>query len=63
MGGESVPVLVGRERRTKFVIAHVVPFTGAGADWLVGHLIRDLRKWECMESYIESDQEMLCLTC
>ena len=32
VGGSSVPVLVGREKGTKFVIAHVVPFKGAGAD-------------------------------
>ena len=43
-GGESVPVLVGREKKTKMMIAHVVPFKGGGVDWLVGQLIRDLRK-------------------
>ena len=41
-GGESVPVLVGREKRTKMMLAHVVTFKGGGIDWLVGQLIRDL---------------------
>ena len=36
-GGESVPVIVGREKKTKMMIAHVVPFKGGGVDWLVGH--------------------------
>ena len=31
----SVPVMVGRENRTKMMIAHVVPFKGGGVDWLV----------------------------
>ena len=28
LGGESVPVMVSREKRTKVMIAHVVPFKG-----------------------------------
>ena len=43
-GGTSVPVLVGRERRSKALIAHVVPYKGAGPEWLVEQIIRDLRK-------------------
>ena len=39
-----MPVLVGREKKTKMMIAHVVPFKGGGVDWLVEQLIRDLRK-------------------
>ena len=38
------PVLVGRERASKFVVAHVVPFKGGGVDWVVSQLVRDLRK-------------------
>ena len=57
-GGDSVPVLVGRERGSKFVIAHVVPFKGAGADWVVGQLLRDLRKMGVHGKVIlKSDQE------
>ena len=46
-GGESVPVMVGREKRTKTIIAHVVPFKGGGVDWLVGQSLCDLRKIGC----------------
>ena len=28
LGGESEPVMVSREKRTKVMIAHVVPFKG-----------------------------------
>ena len=45
-GGESVPVLVGRGKRTKMMIAHVVPVKGGGVDWLVGQLLRDLWKMD-----------------
>ena len=43
-GGESVLVWVGREKSAKFIVAHVVPYKGAGADWVVGQVVRDLRK-------------------
>ena len=57
-GGESVPVLVGREKRTKLMFAHVVPFKGGGDDWLVGQLLRDLRKMGVHRKVIlKSDQE------
>ena len=57
-GGESVPVLVGREKKTKMMIAHVVPFKGGGVDWLVGQLIRDLRKMGVHGKVVlKSDQE------
>ena len=39
-----MPVIVGREKKTKKMIAHVVPFKGGGVDWLVGQLLRDLRE-------------------
>ena len=56
-GGESVPVLVGREKRTELMFAHVVPFKGGGDDWLVGHLLRDLRKMGVHRKVIlKSDQ-------
>ena len=39
-GGESVPVLVGRERRTKMMLAHLVPLKGGGVDRFVEQLLR-----------------------
>ena len=57
-GGESIPVLVGRERKTRMLLAHVVPFKGGGVDWLVGQLMRDLRKFGVHGKVIlKSDQE------
>ena len=57
-GGESVPVMVGREKRSKMMLAHVVPFKGGGVDWLVGQLLRDLRKMGVHGKVIlKSDQE------
>ena len=57
-GGESVPVMVGREKRSKMMLAHVVPFKGSGVDWLVGQLLRDLRKMGVHGKVIlKSDQE------
>ena len=57
-GGESVPVIVGREKRSKMMLAHVVPFKGGGVDWLVGQFLRDLRKMGVHGKVIlKSDQE------
>ena len=51
-------MLVGREKKTKMMIAHVVPFKGGGDDWLVGQLLRDLRKMGVHGKVIlKSDQE------
>ena len=56
--GESVPLMVGREKRSKMMLARVVPFKGGGVDWLVGQLIRDLRKMVVHGKVIlKSDQE------
>ena len=53
-----MPVMFGREKRTKMIIAHVVPFKGGGVDWLVGQLLRDLRKMDAHGKVIlKSDQE------
>ena len=61
-GGESIPVLVGREKRSKFMVAHVVPYKGAGVDWVVGQLVRDLRKMGIHGKVIlKSDQESAIL--
>ena len=57
-GGESVLVRVGREKRSKMMLAHVVPFKCGGVDRLVGHLLRDLRKMDVHGKVIlKSDQE------
>ena len=42
--GESISVLVGREKRSQMLIAHVVPVKGAGAQWIVDQVVRDIRK-------------------
>ena len=58
LGGESVPVMVGGEKRTKMMIAHVVPFKRGGVDWSVGQLLRDLRKMgACGKVILKSGQE------
>ena len=57
-GGDSIPVLVGRERKSKMILAHAVPFKGGGVDWLVCQLQRDLRKLGLHDKVIlKSDQE------
>ncbi len=43
-GGESVPMLVGRSRDRKFLIAHVVPMKGADHEWIVKQINQDLRR-------------------
>ena len=64
-----MPVMVGRAKRTKMIIAHVVPFKGGGVDWQVGQLLRDLRKMGAHGKVIlKSDQEngildVLCDVC
>ena len=55
---ESVPLMVGREKKSKMMLARVVPFKGGGVDWLVGQLIRDLRRMVVHGKVIlKSDQE------
>ena len=50
--------MVCREKRTEMIIAHVVPLKGGGVDWLVGQLLRDLRKMGAHGKVIlKSDQE------
>ena len=43
-GDPSVPVLVGKDRKTRCFVAHVVPGKGAKTDWIPVQLARDLRK-------------------
>ena len=57
-GGESVPVLVGRERHSRMTLAHVVPHKGSSVDWLIPQLQRDVRKFGIHGKFIiKSDQE------
>ena len=42
-GDPSVPVVVGKDLKTRCVVAHVVPGKGAKTDWLAVQLARDLR--------------------
>ena len=44
-GGESVPCLVVKCRKSRALAAHVVPQKGAGVDWVVSQVMRDLTKW------------------
>ena len=62
-GGESIPVLVGRERERQsgMILAHVVPHKG-DVEWLVKQLVRDLRKLGAHGKVIlKSDQESAIL--
>jgi len=43
-GGPSVSVLVGKEKESGSLIAHVVPQKGAGLDWTIKQVCRDLVK-------------------
>ena len=56
--GESVPVLVLKERDSKALSAHVVPFKGATHGETVDQCIRDIKKWGLHGDLIlKSDQE------
>ena len=53
-----MPVMVGREKRTKMMIAHVVPLKGGGVGKLLEQLLRDLRKMGAHGKVtLKSDQE------
>ena len=54
--------MVGQEKRSKMMLARVVPFKRGGVDWLVGQLIRDLRRMVVHAKVIlKSDQENVIL--
>jgi len=44
VGGPSVPVLVGKDRGSGAIVAHVVPEKGAGLEWTAKQVCRDLMK-------------------
>ena len=57
-GGSSITVLVGRERKIKMIIAHMVPMKGAGVGWIVDQVARDIKKLGIHgKVIIKSDQE------
>ena len=61
-GGESVPVMVGREQRTKMMIAHVGTIQWSGVDQLLGQLMRYLVKMSAhVNVTLKSGQEKAIL--
>ena len=45
--GVQAVVVVGKERKTKFFVAHVVPSKGSRAEWVPRQLAKDLKKMGC----------------
>ena len=43
-GGESIPVLVLKDRDSKALAAHVVPYKGGDLEWAVKQSVRDFAK-------------------
>ena len=43
--GESVPVIVLKDRDSRSIAAHVVPYKGGDLEWAVKQSARDLGKW------------------
>ena len=57
-GSSSVPVLILKDRDTKAIAAHVVPYKGWDHDWTVEQAVRDFKKWGLRRDLIlRSDQE------
>ena len=57
-GGDYVPVLVAKDKWTKLISAHVVPFKGADVEWISQQCSRDIQKTGHHGSVIlRSDQE------
>ena len=56
--GESTPVLVVKDRDSKALAAHVVPYKGGDLEWAVLQTVRDLTKWGIVgDLIVRSDQE------
>ena len=43
-GGDYVPVLVSKDKKTKLITAHVVPCKGADVEWITKQCNRDIQK-------------------
>ena len=57
-GSESAKILVSKDRATRMVSAHVVPFQGAVIHWVIQQCARDLeRLGHCGQITLKSDQE------
>ena len=57
-GGPSAPVIVGKFKGVGAILAHVVPQKGAGLDWTIKQVCRDLVKFGIGGKVIlKSDQE------
>ena len=62
----SAVVLVGKERQTKMMLSHMVPYKGAGTEWVTALLGRDLRNFGIADNstiVLKSDQEPALVDC
>ena len=57
-GAESAVVIVGKDRLTKMLMAHVVPNKGGNVEWATSQTCRDIQKCGYFSKvYLKSDQE------
>ena len=59
-GMRSAVILVGKERQAKMMLSHMVPYKGAGTEWVTALLGRGLRNFVIADSstiVLKSDQE------
>ena len=59
-GRPNVACLIVKCRKSRALAAHVVPYKGAGVEWVVAQVGRDLAKWglqHCQSMIIKCDQE------
>ena len=55
---ESVPVIVLKDRDSRALSAHVVPYKGGDLEWAVLQAVRDMLKWGIRgDAIVRSDQE------
>ena len=56
----SAVILFGKERQTKMMLSHMVPYKGVGTEWVTALLVRDLRNFGIADNstvVLKSDQE------
>ena len=57
-GKDYSVVLVGKDRETKLILAHVVPFKGGDTEWVSEQVCRDLQKFGIRGDVVfKTDQE------
>ena len=57
-GKDYSVVLVGKDRETKLILAHVVPFKGGDMEWVSEQVCRDLQKFGIRGDVVfKTDQE------